>query len=321
MRYEDYIDGHRRRWQEFERRLERLERQPRGVSHRELEALSVDYRRVLHDHAFSQSHFEGTWADRHLRQLAVRATHLLQWREGRRGGGIARFFLEDLPRGFRSLSGELTVCAALFLLSAVVGAVLSALDPAVGTAFIGRESVAGLERGEIWTDGIRDTGASSSALIAANNIRVAITAWGGGILLGLGAFYILFLNGFLLGAVVTLTFHFTMQQALLEFISAHGPLELSIIVVSAAAGVHVGRTIVSQTASPLGERLPAAARRSATVMLGCLPWLLLLGFVEGFVSPAPDVAHSTKIATGLLLASLFFLSVLVPGRRAETANA
>ena len=318
MRYERYIELNRERWDAFEVRLAQLEQSPKTVSHGDLEELSVAYRKVLHDHAVVNSRFKNTWASDHLRHLAVRANHLLQWQSKGRRKGLLYFLLVAFPRNFRSIAGEIVVSGCLLIASAIFGAALSALDPAVGTAFIGQQSAEGLREGEIWTDAIREDGASSSARIAANNMRVAVTAWGGGMLAGLGAFYILFLNGFLLGAVVLVTYHFQMNGALLNFISAHGPLELSLIVIAAAAGVHVGRTLVSPGVVPLSERLPESAQRSSVVMLGCLPWLLVLGFVEGFISPSPDISQAVKLALGILILSLFLISVLLPGRNDKT---
>lgn len=314
MRYEDFVARRTAAWDEFETGLDQLENAPSSTSHDDLERLSVDYRKMLHDQALAASRFEGTWAVTRLRRLSARANRLLQPQTPTKLKNPLGFFLRTFPQNFQAIGGEIAACAALFAVSAVFGAALSALDAGVGTAFIGRSSVEGLARGEIWTDSLNDAAAKGSAEIAVNNMRVAITAWGGGALAGFGAFYILFFNGFLLGAVMLLTSHFEMHGALLQFISAHGPLELSIIVVSAAAGVHVGRMLVATGNEPLGVRLPAAARRSAIVMLGCLPWLLVLGFVEGFVSPSPSIGHPTKVALGLLLLSLFLCSALLPVR-------
>ncbi|MEM9405925.1 MAG: stage II sporulation protein M [Acidobacteriota bacterium] len=312
MRYEDFVAGQTEAWERFASRLDQLEKAPSAISHEALEELSVDYRKVLHDQAVAASRFDGTWAVAHLRRLSVRANRLLQPQETSKLASPLRFFSRTFPQNFQAIGGEIAVCLALFAVSTVFGAALSALDTEVGTAFVGQNSVDGLGRGEIWTDSLNESPATGSAQIAVNNMRVAITAWGGGALAGFGAFYVLFLNGFLLGAVMILTSHFDMDGALLQFISAHGPLELSIIVIAAAAGVHVGRELVSPGNRPLSARLPKAARRSAVVMLGCLPWLLVLGFVEGFISPSPGIAHGTKVALGLVLLSLFLCSALLP---------
>jgi hypothetical protein len=101
-----------------------------------------------------------------------------------------------------------------------------------------------------------------------------------------------------------------MGHALFEFVAAHGPLELSLIAVTSAAGVHVGRALVAPGLLPRAERIQRAARTSALILLGCLPWFLVLGVVEGFVSPSETVGVPIKAALGLLLEVTFFTMAL-----------
>jgi uncharacterized membrane protein SpoIIM required for sporulation len=320
MRYERFLELRRARWDAFAGQLERLRARPRDLGHAELEELAIEYRRILHDHALASSRFPGTAAARRLSELAVRANHLLQWGDERPRVGPLRFYRSIFPRRMRAIAGELAVCAALLASAALLGVTMTALDPGVGTAFLGPEAIAGLERGEIWTDQVRDARALFSSVIATNNMKVAMSAWAGGLLAGLGAFAIVFLNGFMLGAIVLTTVHFGMGHALLEFVAAHGPLELSLIVVTAAAGVHVGRALVSPGLEPRGQRVQAAALRSALILLGCLPWFLVLGLVEAFVSPAPGIALPLKVALGLLL-EVTFLSMALRRPSSERRSA
>jgi uncharacterized membrane protein SpoIIM required for sporulation len=310
MRYERFLELGRARWEGFGEQLDRLERRPRELSHADLERLSIEYRKILHDHALVGSRFPGTRAAQGLERLAIRANHLLQWGEERPRLSPLHFYGTVFPARCRGISGELVVCALVMASAALLGLTMTAIDPAVGTAFLGPEAIDGLERGQIWTDQVRGASSLFSSLIATNNMKVAMTAWAGGVLAGLGAFAVLFFNGFMLGAVVITTVHFGMGHALFDFIAAHGPLELSLIVVTAAAGVHVGRAIVSPGIVPRGIRVQRAAASSALVLLGCLPWFLVLGAVEGFVSPAPTIAPALKLAFGLLLETVFLILAL-----------
>jgi uncharacterized membrane protein SpoIIM required for sporulation len=312
MRYERFVELGRGRWEAFGEDLDRLARAPRALSHADLERLSMEYRRILHDHALARARFAGTRAAQTLQHLAIRANHLLQWGEERPRLDPFRFYGRVFPARFRALAGELVVCALLMASAALLGLTMTAIDPAVGTSFLGPEAIAGLERGEIWTDQVRGASSFFSSVIATNNMKVAMTAWAGGMIAGLGAFAVLFFNGFMLGAVVITTVHFGMGHALLDFIAAHGPLELTLIVVAAAAGVHVGRAIVSPGVLPRAVRVQAAATSSVLVLLGCLPWFLVLGLVEGFVSPAPTLSPALKLTFGLLLEAIFLVIALRP---------
>jgi uncharacterized membrane protein SpoIIM required for sporulation len=310
VRYERFVELGHARWEELGERLDRLQSRPRELSRADLEALSIEYRRLLHDHATATSRFPETSAARSLERLALRANHLLQWSDERPTLRPVHFYRTVFPEQIRSISGELVVCAVLMVCAALLGLTMTAIDPAVGTAFLGPEAIEGLERGEIWTDQVRGARTFFSSVIATNNMKVAMTGWAGGLLAGIGAFAILFLNGFMLGAVVLATVHFGMGHALLEFVAAHGPLELSLIAVVSAAGVHVGRALVAPGLLPRGERIQRAARSSVLILLGCLPWFLVLGVVEGFVSPSETVGVGVKAGLGALLEVTFFAMAL-----------
>ena len=136
---------------------------------------------------------------------------------------------------------------------------------------------------------------------------------------GVGAFWVLLLNGLMLGSVLALVARYSMADSLLEFIAAHGPLELSLIVVAAAAGLRVGEALVRSGELPRAEAVRLAGRDALVVLIGCLPWIVLLGLVEGFVSPNQGVDVGTKAALGVMLEGLFILMAWNPLRRFAAA--
>ena len=282
------------------------------VEHAALEEIVLDYRKALSDYAIARARFPGTWAARHLAQLVARANHRLRTDGERQGFGLAQFYKSMFPQLFQRMRTEVMVCVALFLVAVLLGVGLTTLTPTAGAAFLGHDAIAGLERGEIWTDAIQDGSSMFSAAIARNNMKVAMTAWAGGLLAGIGSLYIVFFNGLMLGVIVATTVHYAMQGALFEFISAHGPLELTLILVAGAAGLHMGRAMISDGDRPRGQRLAEAGKTSLLVLLGCLPFFLALGFVEGFLSPAPSLPISLKLAVGLALELAFMVVALRP---------
>ena len=61
-------------------------------------------------------------------------------------------------------------------------------------------------------------------------------------------------------------------------------LELSCIAVAAAAGLRIGWALVEPGTLTRGESLRREARPAMELVLGTMPWLVLAGLVEGFVS-------------------------------------
>lgn len=294
---------------ELETRLDRAAERPADVGFEELEELAVLYRQVLHDASFAAVRFPDTSLARRLRRAALRANRWLR-REGRsRLPSPWSFVTEVFPATFQRLLPQVGIAGALFALAAFFGFAIAAVEPAAASLFLPAAALDGLTRGELWTDSVFAMAPSGviSSQIATNNLSVAITAWAGGALAGLGSLWISLLNGVMLGSVLAATAHYSMMSELLEFVAAHGPLEISLILVSAGAGLHLGTAWVRATDAPRTEVLARAGRDSLVVVLGCLPWILLLGFVEGFVSPSASVPLAVKVAVGLALEILFLL--------------
>lgn len=310
MDYLRFVELRRASCDEFEQALAVARRRPRAVSYQDLEQLAVQYRQLLHDHALAAARFPGTALARRLERLVLEGTHWLQRDTGEHLPSLGRFVSRTFPGAIRRILPLIGLAAGLFALAALFGFCLTAVEPALGTVFIHPQAVADLEHGRLWTESIFAVtpGSVASSRIATNNMSVAITGWAGGTLAGLGALYVILLNGLMLGTVLALTAHYSMAAALLEFIAAHGPLEISLILVTAAAGLGVGRALVVAADRPRGELMRAAGRDALIVLLGCLPWILLLGFVEGFLSPSPELPFALKALIGMLL-EISFITV------------
>ena len=95
--------------------------------------------------------------------------------------------------------------------------------------------------------------------------------------------------------------------ALLEFVSAHGPLEITLILVTAAGGLSLGQALIAAEDRPRREVLHRASRDALVLLIGCLPWFVVLGIVEAIVSPSPTVPALFKAGLGLGLEASFLV--------------
>lgn len=304
MDYSRFVRLRKPVWDGFEEQLAPGKQSAAGYDG--LEAMALRYRQVLHDYALASSRFPGTAAARRLRGLAVEGTRRLTGDRGERRG-LMGFLGRTFPRAFQRQLDLLGIALGLFLFAALWGLVLTVLRPALGLSILGPQALNGLEEGHLWTESLVTTvpPAFASSRIATNNLTVALMAWSGGVLAGLVPLYSILLNGLMLGAVFGVTLHYSMAGALLEFISAHGPLEITLILVCAAGGLNIGRALVAADDRPRALALRETGRDALAVLLGCLPWFVVLGVVEAFVSPAPQIPPPLKALLGLLLEGLF----------------
>jgi len=319
MDYARFVRLRSSTWDQFESRLSAAQKEPRRVGHADLEAVALAYRQILHDHALAASRFPGTAAARRLGVLALRGTHWLHWDRSDRVPGLRQFFAQTFPLTFRAHLPHLVAAVALFATAFVFGTCLAIVQPGTGAAILGPHTIEGLRRGHLWTESLVSTvpPVVSSSGIATNNMSVALTGWAGGAALGLGSLYVILLNGFLLGAILATTVHYGLLGAMLEFVSAHGPLEITLILATAAGGLSLGHAMVASEDLPRPLVLRRASRDALVLLLGCLPWFVVLGIVEAVVSPAPTVPAPLKAGLGLGLEASFLVLAWNPLLRRE----
>ena len=302
-------------WQATTRLLDRLGRRRKGLDLDELDALAQGHRRVMGDYAVARTHFPGTAVTARLQRLAFRGHRALARIEAPWTRRLWRFLVHDYPAIFRAASGPLTVALAIFCGATLLGIVLAGVDPGFAEIFVGADAMAGMRRGEIWTDEVGHLvpPALLSSQIFTNIMSVALVACGGGALLGLGTLYLLVMNGVMFGSVLSLAAHYDLFDRLLAWIAAHGPLELFLIVVASAAGFQIAWGQLRWANQSRRESFAAAARQAVRLVGGTLPWFVLLGLVEGNVSPLMELATSAKAVLGLALLGMFLAYTRLPG--------
>jgi len=312
MDYARFVHLRRPLWDRFDGELQAARGGGIDLTYAEIEELALHYRQILHDHAWARARFAGTGAAQLLQRLAVEGGTLLQREESERRT-LVDFFFVRVPAAVHAQARWIGVAVALFFVAVLLGWAVALYEPGVAVGLLGPQAVAGLRDGHLWTEALTSTmpPAFSSSRIATNNMSVALTAWAGGALAGLGALWVVLLNGFMLGAAFGVTARFSMEAELGTFVLAHGLLEITLILVSAGAGLSVGAALLRADDLPRSVTVPRAAREAMVVLLGCLPWFLVLGLVEGFVSPSPALAWQWKALLGVALEVCFLTPILL----------
>jgi uncharacterized membrane protein SpoIIM required for sporulation len=220
-----------------------------------------------------------------------------------RGGMAALVDLlrSDIPRAARELRSRIAGMAFLMALSAAAGWWLIATFPGLIGMIASNAMIEQVEHGRLWTDGLINVTPSSvlSVSILANNIVVSVLAFCAGIFFGLGTFYLIALNGLMLGGIFAFVQQHGLAGALFKFIIAHGPVELSIICISGAAGVALGESIIRPAQATRRDSFQACAHRLAPLLLLCAALLVGCGFIEGFVSPDARFPIASRITIGV----------------------
>ncbi len=297
------------------RALEALLAPGRRLSLAEVAALDAHYRRANADLALAQRHYAGTDVVRFLSQLCARAYRDIYRPRGRRLEAMRAFYAVTFPALVRRTLPSTLAAAGLLALGAVLGAVTVLLHPDGAALLVPAELRHFIDRRELWTDTAlaARTPGELAALIFTNNLRVTIATFALGITAGLGTAALTLYNGVHLGAVVAACAQGGVARNILEFMAAHGPVELSIICIASGAGLHVGRAVLDPGEASRAAALRVNAREGVQLVLGCAPFLVGIGVVEGFVSPGAFFPWPLKVLTGVATGVAFWRWLLRGG--------
>jgi uncharacterized membrane protein SpoIIM required for sporulation len=210
-------------------------------------------------------------------------------------------FRDQVPEVMSWLRPHLIWVTLLFILSILGGHWMVRAYPDLIALFASPDLIATVERGRIWTEGLLNVVPSSvlSARVLTNNIVVSLTAFCAGCLFGIGTFYMVALNGLMLGAIFAFTAQHGLDDELFRFIIAHGPVELSVMCLSGAAGAAVGESLIRPSAATRRQSFQWAALRAGKLLFVCVLLLIGCGLIEGYISPDPDFPLWTCVSIGL----------------------
>jgi uncharacterized membrane protein SpoIIM required for sporulation len=299
-------------WHEIRQRAAALRRR-NGSTVSDALGVVADYRRAAHqlndarathrpDAERSVEYLEAAYADLHnvIHRPARRAWQVL-----------LALFRDRIPAALHTMRGHVFGVSLLFIISGIVGYVMVYSYPDLIKLFASPQMIETVKRGDLWTEGMLNVTPSSvvSWEVLTNNIVVSFFAFCSGVVFALGTLYIIGVNGLLLGAMFAFTGQYGVDGKLFDFVFAHGCVELSCICLAGAAGSFIGESLVRPKMRSRAEAFRAACAESMRVMVAVVVLLLICGFIEGYVSPVPEVPRWARITIGLGY-WLFMISML-----------
>jgi len=278
-------------WLRLEAMLKRIEnRSPRALSDDDLLDFPLLYRATLS----SLSVARATVLDRalidYLEALSLRAYLAMYGVSGGFGPRVARFFLADWPAAIRALWRETLIALAILTAGAVAGYLLVRGNPDWFMAIVGEDMAGG--RGPYASAAtLRDVLYSTdhkvselqlfATFLFTHNAQVSLACFALGFAFGVPTLMLLFYNGAVLGAMLQIHVAKGLGGPLIGWLSIHGTTELFAIVLSAAAGLHIGTRIAFPGARSRLAAAAASGRTAGIAMIGVVVMLLVAGLLEG----------------------------------------
>lgn len=286
-------------WRDLSTTLDGLERRRDHTAPDALHAVEL-YRSLGRDLSIARNVLPASRMTRALEQSYARLHAIIYRKPHNWRDRLRVLFGEEIPQAMAEMRGAILWVSLLFALSAGAGWWLVGTYPELIGLLADEKMINGVEMGHLWTEGMLNVTPSSliSIGILSNNIAVSIVAYSIGVFFGLGTFYIIAMNGLMLGGIFAFTHQHGMAGELLRFVTAHGFVELSIICVAGAAGVMLGTSLMWPTHATRRESFQHAAAKTGRVMIPCALLLVGCGFIEGYLSPDPDFPMVNRVIVG-----------------------
>lgn len=310
MREAAFVSQNKEKWIAFERALtDRNQISP--------DQLAELYIQLTNDLAYAQTYFRGSKTLDYLNSLAIEAHQKVYLNKKERGNRIWEFFKVEFPLFFSGYHKTLLYAFLVFAVAAGIGTLSTINDTDFSRLILGDGYVdmtlQNIEAGNP-TGVYQDDGQLEMFIaIAWNNIRVGMLCFAFGLLTSLGSAYILFSNGVMVGAFMTMFYNQNVLYESQKVIWLHGTIELSIIVICGCAGMIMGNAILFPGTYPRLTSFLHGAKSGLKVMVSTIPLFLVAAFIESFITRYADMPDILAfLIIGLSLALIIGYYIVYP---------
>lgn len=324
MKVSELVESRKQGWHQLELLCDQLESRKRSsLRSRHLAQFASLYRSACADLAMADAYQLPAGTIRYLHHLVGRAHNQLYRSRRFDLDAWRRELLVNVPRRLFH-DGYLRVAFCIFwggFFASMFLASRYSPVPQFAEAVIGEETMITME--EMYGEPVGASGQSTGAepLMFAfytwHNSSIGLRCFAMGLVFGIGGLFATLFNSIFLGAVFGHMSTLPLWDNFFHFVTAHGPFELTAVVLSAAAGMRLGFSLVDTRGFSRIDALRQAAREAMPTMGAALLLFLGAALIEGFVSPSPlpyeFKAAVCAISIMLLLAYFVGLGYVLQG--------
>ncbi len=336
LRQEQFIERHAREWEDFERWLEASARRPRraGVASARQqqwqdglrdEDMPAAYRRLCQQLALAHKRGYGPHLQARLQSLMQRGHDVLYRTPPARGRALLHLLGARFPQQVRNEWRFTLASLLLFVIPLLCMFLLVLLRPEWIHSVFSPQQVADFESMYDPADPAarlgRDNGTDVQMFghYVLNNISIGFRTFASGLLAGIGSAIVLAFNGVVIGSVAGYLQAIGHGEPFWRFVAGHGAFELTAIVISGAAGLLLGWSLVAPGRRSRRDALVDAGRRGGVLVCGAFAMLLVAAFIEAFWSSIGWMPATVKFGVAALLWSGVLVWLWRGGRGATRA--
>lgn len=155
-----------------------------------------------------------------------------------------------------------------------------------------------------------------------NNAGIGLRCFASGIFLGVGSLVTEAFNAVYLGTIFGHMIRSNSSENFITFVTAHGPFELTAVVLSAAAGLRLGWSVIDTRGKSRRESLRETSPLALEIAGVATILFLFAAYIEGFISPSSLpywIKALVAIVSTLILLGYVVGLGLIPGLRSNRA--
>ncbi|SKC73139.1 stage II sporulation protein M [Ohtaekwangia koreensis] len=315
MREAAFVKRNQTRWQDFERTLTTSQKiNP--------DTLAEIFIQITDDLSFARTQYPDSRVTQYLNNLASKI-HLEIYKNKREDKNrFITFWTTEIPLVMFEARKQLLYSFIIFIIAGTMGIVSTLYDDTFVRLILGdgyvNMTLENIHKGTPTAIYEGDSEASMFFRITFNNIRVSFNTFVLGAISSLLTGFFLFYNGLMVGTF--LTFFYTEGQLAQSapVVMLHGTIELSSIVIAGAAGFLMGNSILFPGTYSRLESFKRGALKGLKIIVGLLPFFILAGFIESYITRYAFMHWSIKTAIiGISAILMIYYFVIYPHRVAK----
>ena len=318
MKVIDLLERRRKNWQELESLCDQVQNVKRDkLPPPQVSRFGALYRAACADLALAYAYQLPQNTVQYLHRLVGRTHNQLYRSRKFEVAKWAGMLLLDVPQTiFRDRCVQVMFCVfwGLFILSAWL-AYSKQTWPDFAEQVISAEGIQRLE--EMYKDPLDGRSGDINSMMAGfyvrNNTGIGLQCFAWGLLVVPGMLITMF-NAITLGASFGYMARPDVEEGVnfFQFVTAHGPFELTAIVLSAGAGLRLGLSWMMPGGLTRLSALVKAGRAAMPVMGAAIVMFFMAALIEGFLSPS-GAPYWLKVGVAILSSSLLAFYFVVLG--------
>jgi uncharacterized membrane protein SpoIIM required for sporulation len=314
-------------WTELERALDEIGGKTTGSPAADAGPSGVRvaalYRRACDQLALARARAYPAYIVNRLERMTAGAHQIIYYRRELGVARLGRFVTRVFPRAVRGHAWYVAIAAATFFLPAIVLGVLVYWRPELILSVVSPDTASSFE--EMYSPAARSIGRARTAstdwamfgYYIRNNIGVSFQCFAGGLFAGIGSLFFLAYNGAFGGALAGYLTERGLSTTFYSFVATHSSFELTAIVLSGAAGLKIGNSLLAPGRLTRTQSLVAASQDAVVLLYGVVAMLLVAAAVEAFWSSASWLPPTVKYGAAALCWSSVIAYLVFQGRRAD----